>query len=497
MSPIQIMKMTNFRWVVCGMLFFATCINYMDRQVLSLTWKDFLSPEFGWTEEHYGYITAIFSLSYALFMFFAGKVMDMMGARWGYVLAVTLWSFGAILHAFCGIVTCGLLTGHWLFSFDGSWELLHDYNVATLAITTCSMYLFLVCRLIFSLGISANFPVAIKVTTEYFPKKDRAFATAIFNSGACVGALIAPITIPYLANRFGWEVAYLIVGAVGYIWVFVWLLYYHLPKNNPRVNQPELEYILQDYSTRVVDTIVRRRLMKLGFWNSLRYRQMWAMIIGKFTTDGLWWYILFWVPVYISDNYNYSMDSPMGMAMVFAIYLISMLSIGGGYLPTYFMDRYMLSPYHGRMRAMLFFALMQLLGLLVVPAGDFSPWVVVVLLGIQGAAHQSFSANLYSMAGDFFPKRVIATVTSIGSLFGGVASSIAMMSSGALVVYAHEAGETFGFLGFYGKEAAYMIMFTALSLSYILGWALMKLLVPNDTTIEDVIKKEVLRHQKS
>ena len=200
------MKMTNFRWVVCGMLFFATCINYMDRQVLSLTWKDFLSPEFGWTEEHYGYITAIFSLSYALFMFFAGKVMDMMGARWGYVLAVTLWSFGAILHAFCGIVTCGLLTGHWLFSFDGSRELLHDYNVATLAITTCSMYLFLVCRLIFSLGISANFPVAIKVTTEYFPKKDRACATAIFNSGACVGALIAPITIPYLANRFGSQI---------------------------------------------------------------------------------------------------------------------------------------------------------------------------------------------------------------------------------------------------------------------------------------------------
>ncbi len=423
MESIKTTKMTNYRWWICAMLFFATTVNYMDRQVLSLTWKDFIAPEFEWSDNDYGTITAYFSIFYAVFMLFAGKVVDWMGTRRGYLWAIGIWSTGAVLHAFCGIATSGIVTGNWLVGFEGAKEHLAAYADTAahigLAVSTVSVWLFLFCRVVLAMGEAGNFPAAIKVTAEYFPKKDRAFATSIFNNGASVGALIAPVTIPMLARHFGWEMSFIVIGALGYLWMAGWLFVYKKPSENKRVNAAELNYIHQD-----ADDVEAAKSdddgLKIGFLKCFTYRQTWAFIVGKFMTDGVWWFFLFWTPAYISDVYGYTSDSPMGMLLIFALYLITMLSIAGGYLPTYFVNKLGMNPYAGRMRAMLFFAFFPLLGILAQPLGGISPWLPIILIGILGAAHQSWSANIFSVVGDMFPKSAIATVTGIGGMAGGV-----------------------------------------------------------------------------
>ena len=228
MTPVQTSKMSNFRWVICALLFLATTINYMDRQVLSLTWKDFIAPDFHWTDSHYGTITGMFSLFYAIANLFAGKFIDWMGTKKGYLIAIFVWSVGACLHAACGWTALGLAGG------------------SITALTTISVWLFLACRLILAVGEAGNFPAAIKATAEYFPKKDRAFSTSLFNSGASVGALAAPATIPLLARAWGWEMAFIIIGALGFIWMGLWSWLYDKPRHNKFVNQTELNYIEQD-----------------------------------------------------------------------------------------------------------------------------------------------------------------------------------------------------------------------------------------------------------
>ena len=222
MNPEHTAKMTNFRWVICALLFLATTVNYMDRQVLSLTWKDFISPEFHWTDNDYGTITGWFSIFYAIANLFAGKFIDWMGTKKGYLIAIFVWSTGAVMHAGCGWVSMQI-EGY------GSIEALRMVQAgsdAAVAIATVSVYLFLSCRLILAAGEAGNFPAAIKVTAEYFPKKDRAFATSIFNSGASIGALIAPATIPLLARALGWEMSFIIIGVLGYVWMGLWIWLY-------------------------------------------------------------------------------------------------------------------------------------------------------------------------------------------------------------------------------------------------------------------------------
>ena len=242
MSPIQTTKMTNYRWVICAMLFFATTVNYMDRQVLSLTWKDFIAPEFHWTDSDYGTITGLFSIFYALACLFAGKFIDWMGTKKGYLWAIFVWSTGACLHAICGWVTMNI---EGVASLEALRAVEAGSNLA-LAIASTSVWLFLACRLILAVGEAGNFPAAIKVTAEFFPKKDRAFATSIFNAGASVGALAAPATIPLLARAWGWEMAFIIIGALGYIWMGLWVYLYDKPEKSKHVNKAELTYIEQD-----------------------------------------------------------------------------------------------------------------------------------------------------------------------------------------------------------------------------------------------------------
>ena len=474
MTPIQTTKMSNFRWVICALLFLATTINYMDRQVLSLTWKDFIAPEFHWTDSNYGKITAYFSVFYAIANLFAGKFIDWMGTKKGYLIAIFVWSLGACLHAGCGwaamewegytsVAQLGQLTGD-----------------AAVAIATVSMYLFLSCRMVLALGEAGNFPAAIKVTAEYFPKKDRAFATSIFNSGASVGALAAPATIPLLARAWGWEMAFIIIGVLGFIWMGLWMMFYEKPHKSSHVNQAELNYIEQDSDiAEVQDRTAVKEEKTISFWKCFTFRQTWSFIVGKFMTDGVWWFFLFWAPAYFSDQYGYTSDSTMGILLIFTLYLIvTVLSIGGGYLPTYFVEKRGMNPYLGRMRAMFIFACFPLLGLLAQPLGAYSAWWPAILIGLLGAGHQAWSANLYSTIGDMFPKSTIGTITGIGTMAGGLASYAINLSSGEFFDWAAGQGSAYTFFGFEGKPAAYMVVFSVCAVAYIIGWCIMKTLVP-------------------
>ncbi len=462
MTPIQTTKMSNFRWVICGLLFLATTINYMDRQVLSLTWKDFIAVDFHWTDDDYGTITGLFSIFYAVANLFAGKFIDWMGTKKGYLIAIFVWSVGACLHAICGWAALGIAGG------------------SVTALTTISVWLFLACRLILAVGEAGNFPAAIKVTAEYFPKKDRAFSTSIFNSGASVGALAAPATIPLLARAFGWEMAFIIIGALGFIWMGLWIWLYDKPAKNKRVNQAELNYIEQDSDiANVQDRDNIKEEKTIPFWDCFKYKQTWSFIVGKFMTDGVWWFFLFWAPAYFSDRFGYTSDSTMGILLILTLYLIvTVLSIGGGYLPTYFVEKKGMNPYLGRMRAMLIFACFPLLGLLAQPLGSFSAWWPAILIGFLGAGHQAWSANLFSTIGDMFPKSTIGTITGIGSMAGGIGSFLINKGSGTFFTWADGQGSAFSFFGFDGKPAAYMVVFCICSVAYLIGWCIMKTLVP-------------------
>jgi ACS family hexuronate transporter-like MFS transporter len=357
-------------------------------------------------------------------------------------------------------------------------------NVA-LAIASTSVYLFLACRLILALGEAGNFPAAIKVTAEYFPKKDRAFATSIFNAGASVGALAAPASIPLLAKAWGWEMAFIIIGALGYIWMGLWLWLYEKPKENKRVSKAELDYINQDdevSEAKPEETAAPEKT--ISFAKCFTYRQTWSFIVGKFMTDGVWWFFLFWAPAYFSDQYGYTSDSSMGIALIFTLYAIcTVLSIFGGYLPTYFVDKKGMEPYAGRMRAMLIFACFPVLALIAQPMGQQSVWWPAIIIGLVGAGHQAWSANLFSTIGDMFPKSTIASITGIGAMAGGIGSFLINKGSGVLFTYAEGQGSAFTFMGFEGKPAGYMIIFCICAVAYLIGWAIMKLLVPKYSPI--------------
>lgn len=473
MIPQQLnQKMTNFRWVICTMLFLATAVNYMDRQVLSLTWKDFIAPEFHWSDANYGDVAGIFALVYAVANLFAGRFIDWLGTKKGYIWTIGIWSLGACLHALCGWATEHTL------GLGSASELVGTTGALASSVAMVSVYFFMAARIVLAVGESGNFPAAVKVTAEYFPKKDRAFATAIFNAGATVGALVAPLCIPSLARCFkdmgvgnGWEMAFILIGALGFVWMGVWLFVYKHVDNNPRVNDAERAYIVSDSDSGDADGG-----RKIPFLECMRLRQTWAILLGKFITDGVWWFFLFWTPAYISDVYGYTSDTFMAQMLIFVLYAVTMLSILGGKLPTIFINHTGKNAYTCRMRAMLIFALFPLLGLFAQPLGHYSCWLTVVIIGIVGAAHQSWSANLYSIGSDLFPKNTVATITGINGMAGGLSSFLINVGSGRLLNYVEKTD--FRLMGFEGKEAGYFMIFCGCSVAYIIGWTIIKTLVP-------------------
>ena len=474
---------SSFRWVVCAMLFAATTVNYLDRQVLSLTWKDFIAPEFKWTDNDYGTITAAFSLIYALCNLFAGKFIDWLGTKKGYLWAIFIWSLGACLHAVCGVGAVKIA------------------SLAAISMTTVSVWLFLACRAVLALGEAGNFPAAIKVTAEYFPKKDRAFSTSIFNSGSSVGALAAPAAIPIIARFWGWEMSFIVIGALGFVWMGFWMWLYRKPSENSRVNAAELAYIESDAGTGSTAVDVKSEGPKISYLQAFRLRHTWSLILGRFLTDGVWWFFLFWTPGYLSDQFGYRSDSGMGMALIITLYaIVTFVSIYLCRLPTFFVDRRGMNPYEGRMVSMFIFACFPLLALAAQPLGAFSAWWPAVLIGLACAGHQAWSANVYSVVGDMFPKSTIATLTGIAQFAAGCGSFMVNKCAGKLFSYA--AGTTMvngnevemtkellekgaqyvrpamELFGYTGKPAGYAIVFCYCAVAYIVGWICMKALVP-------------------
>ena len=479
-------KLTNWRWAICSLLFVSVTINYLDRQVLSLTWDEFIKPEFHWDDNNYGNITSIFSLAYAICMLFAGRFIDWIGTKKGFLWAIGVWSLGACLHAVCGIATEA-----WV-GMGSAAELAKATGDVVVIISTVSMYSFIVARCVLALGEAGNFPAAIKVTAKYFPKKDRAFATAIFNTGASVGALAAPLTVPTLAKTFGWEIAFIIIGALGFIWMGFWVFMYDSPQKSKRVNKAELDYIEQDKQTEAEVIPVVTAEKKMPFLKCFTFRQTWAFAFGKFMTDGVWWFFLFWTPSYLNNQFAIKTTEGLGMGLIFTLYgIVTVVSIYGGKLPTIFINRSGSNPYAARMKAMLIFAFFPLFVLLAQPlAFHFEPvmgrtvaWIPILLIALAGAAHQSWSANLFSTIGDMFPKVAIASITGIGGMAGGLGSFFLQQSAGKLFTYSE--ATKMQFLSFEGKPAGYFIIFCVCAVAYLIGWSVIKALVPKYKPITD------------
>ncbi len=436
----------HYRWTVCALLFFATTVNYLDRQVLSLL-APALSKEFGWSNSDYANITAVFQFVYAISMLFAGRFIDAIGTKRAFLMAVAVWSLGAVMHAF-SVPIGGFL--------------------AVLGIgLPVSVAGFMLSRAVLAIGEAGNFPAAIKATAEYFPKKERSLATGIFNSGANVGAILAPLTVPWIAVTWGWEMAFIVIGTIGFVWMMLWQIYYDAPDRQKRLRRAELLYIGSDPQPTTVD-----EGMRVPWFRLLGYRQTWAFAVGKFLTDGVWWFYLFWLPKYLASQYGMATaDLALPLTVLYSMTMIG--SIGGGWFPAYFMKRGY-APYDGRMRAMLVIAFFPLAVLLAQPLGSISFWLPVLLVGIGASAHQAWSANLFTTVSDMFPKRTVASVIGIGGMAGGF-GGVAVSKLGGWVF------DAYGARG--DLSTGYMIMFSLCAVAYLLAWAFMKVLVPRHKEI--------------
>jgi ACS family hexuronate transporter-like MFS transporter len=386
-------KIGRYRWTICALVFFATTVNYLDRQVLSLL-KDRLEVEFNWSDSDYANIVAVFQFVYAISMLFAGRLIDWLGTKLGYALSLLVWSIGAMVHA--------------LARGTGG---------------------FMIARGVLGFGESGNFPAAIKTTAEWFPKKERALATGLFNSGANVGAILAPLTVPLIADKLGWQAAFLIVGGIGLLWLLFWFWLYEAPKYSKRLQPAEYAYIHSDSEEEAPQAAVSPT-EKMSWFQLLKYKQTWAFSFGKFMTDGVWWFFLFWLPAYLKAQYG--MTGTMVAFPLAVLYSMSTIgSIAGGWLPMHFINRGE-EPYSARMKAMLIIAAIPLLVLTAQYLGSYSYWLPVLIIGIGTAAHQAWSANIFTTVSDMFPKKAVASVTGIGGMAGGIGGILINKAAGWL-----------------------------------------------------------------
>ena len=438
----------KYRWTICSLLFFATTVNYLDRQVLSLLAPD-LSKEFGWTNSDYANITAIFQFVYAISMLFAGRIIDKLGTKAGYTWAIIIWSIGAIVHAysiFIGEVVVNVMA------------------LVGLAAVPVSIIGFMISRALVAIVEAGNFPSALRATAEYFPKKERSFATGIFNSGTNVGAILAPLTVPWVAKQWGWETAFILIGALGFVWLIFWRIYYEKPENQKRLSKDELEFINSDAGEEVTSN---NEKVKISWIKLLGYKQTWAFAFGKFMTDGVWWFFLFWLPKYLEAQYG--MVKTEIMIPLAVLYSMTMFgSIGGGWFPIYFIKKGF-SPYDGRMKAMLLIAFFPLVVLAAQPLGGYTFWIPVILIGIGASAHQAWSANIFTTVSDMFPKKAVGSIVGIGGMAGGFGGVVMSKLGGAFFDHYKALGHI---------QTGYTIMFAICAVSYLIAWCVMKLLVP-------------------
>ncbi len=451
---MTVQNIGKYRWTICALLFFATTINYLDRQVLSLL-KPMLEEKFGWSNSQYADIASVFQFTYAISMLFAGRFIDKLGTKKGFAWAIIIWSGGAIIHALAVPIGESMVT------------VLGWIGVAALPVSVMG---FMFSRAILAIGEAGNFPAAIKTTAEYFPKKERSFATGIFNSGANVGAILAPLTVPWIAQNWGWESAFIIIGAVGFIWLFYWLKLYEPPTAQKRLSATELEYINSDNEKNNFSSPG-----KVPWFKLLDHKQTWAFSFGKFMTDGVWWFFLFWLPAYLKDQYGMTgTDIMFPLAVLYSMTMFG--SINGGWFPMYFIKKGY-QPYDGRMKAMLLIAAIPLVVLAAQPLGHISFWMPVILIGIGASAHQAWSANIFTTVSDMFPKKSVASVVGIGGMAGGIGGVLITKTGGALFDYYKAAGHI---------ETGYTIMFSFCAVAYLIAWMVMKSLVPQYKPITDL-----------
>jgi ACS family hexuronate transporter-like MFS transporter len=386
-------KIGKYRWTICALVFFATTVNYLDRQVLSLL-KDRLEVQFNWSDSDYANIVSVFQFVYAISLVFAGRFVDWLGTKLGYAWSLIIWSIGAMVHA--------------LAKGTGG---------------------FMVARGVLGFGEAGNFPAAIKTVAEWFPKKERALATGIFNSGTNVGAILAPITVPWIADHLGWEAAFLIIGGIGFLWLIFWFWLYEIPSQSKRVGAAEIAYINSDAVVEENSSEAKEKT-NVSWFKLLQFKQTWAFSFGKFMTDGVWWFFLFWLPAYLKAQYGL-----VGMQVAFPLAVLYMMSsigsVTGGWFPMYFISKGY-EPYEGRMKAMLTIAVFPLIVLSAQYLGVYSLWFPVLIIGIGTAAHQAWSANIFTTVSDMFPKKAVGSVTGIGGMAGAFGGIVVNKSAGWL-----------------------------------------------------------------
>jgi ACS family hexuronate transporter-like MFS transporter len=422
----------KYRWTICSLVFFATTINYLDRAVISYLKPD-LEKAFGWGVADYANIELVFKVAYALGMAGVGRVIDKLGTKLGYALATTLWSVAAMAHA----LTTGTL----------------GFSVARGALGVME---------------AGNFPSAIKTVAEWFPQRERALATGIFNSGANVGAIVAPLTVPFIAANYGWQWAFVITGALGFIWLILWMLVYDTPANSKRLSQAEFEYINADTPAGLPTEGVVEEKPKASWATLLGYRQTWAFVIGKFLTDPVWWFYLFWLPDFLNKQYGLT-GTQLALPTATVYILSSVGSIGGGYLPLGFIKRGM-AAFQARKTAMLVIAFCVFPIVFAQYLGQLNMWLAVLVIGIAAAAHQAWSANIFTTVSDMFPKRAVASVTGIGGMAGGLGGiALTALVQKRMFVYYEALGQL---------NKAYFIMFLICGGMYLLAWVIMFTLVP-------------------
>ena len=424
----------KYRWTICAMVFFATTINYLDRAVISIL-KSPLTAEFHWTETDYANIVIAFQLCYAIGFLGAGRLIDKLGTKIGYALATALWSVAAIAH---GFVT------------------------STLG--------FMVARGGLGVTESGNFPAAIKTVAEWFPKKERAFATGIFNSGANIGAIIAPLTVPAIAEAWGWKWAFILTGVVGFIWLIFWFIIYEVPKKHKKLSKAEFDYIHSDPEEEKDELGITKTI---SWTKLLTYRQTWAFAIGKFLTDPVWWFYLFWLPDFLEKQYGL-LGTAKSLPLALAYTLSTIGSVFGGWLPMWFMKKGW-PVFRARKTSMLLFALAIVPVVFAQYLGSINMWLAVIMIGFAMGMHQAWSSNIFTTVSDMFPKSATASVTGIGGMFGAVGGILIARGAGKLFDYYKSIGD---------KDMGYFIMFIICGLAYLLAWLIIHFLVPKMKKID-------------
>jgi ACS family hexuronate transporter-like MFS transporter len=407
-------RVGHVRWLICALLFFAATVNYMDRQVIGLL-KPTLQAQLGWTELDYGRIIVAFQLAYGLSLLFIGKWIDRIGTRIGFTVAVLFWSISAMAHA-----------------------------------AATSVFGFGVARFSLGIGEAGSFPASIKAVAEWFPKKERALATGLFNSGANVGAILTPLIVPWLTSRFGWRMAFVGTGALGIVWIVAWLTFYRRPEESRLVSAGEMALIQSDPETVTATAVPWRTMLKL--------RQAWAVGLGKFFTDPIWWVYLFWMPDFLSKNFKLDLK---GMALpLFVVYTgASIGSVSGGWLSSSLLKRGW-SVNASRKTAMLACALAVMPVMLA--ARTTNAWVAVWLVALAAGAHQGWSANIYTLASDMFPRGAVASVVGFGTLLGSMGGMIMSYGVGDILQ----------------RKGSYLLVFVIAGTAYLVALGFVHMLVP-------------------